>query len=230
MEKENEFVKFVVVYIQDEDYCEQNNQNNDESQIICLCFDLVNGTSFLRYSCPKRYRFIRIPNEILLIIFFPSCRFYSTSGWQIDFDHHDDQLIFKFFKNYLWKLKKLGIIIVHVGGLLLLIGGGLTAVFSAEGNMVIEEGDQSNYVDDYHEMELALINTSLKDSLEYTIFQSPLLNEGERINHDTIGLEIYIISHIKNVRIENRIAPAEKIYKGLLNQFVLLPRKLEKEK
>ena len=70
-------------------------------------------------------------------------------------------LFASFFKNYLWKLKKIGIIIVHVGGLMLLFGGGLTALFSSEGNMVIEEGDQANYVDDYHDMELVFVNTSL---------------------------------------------------------------------
>ena len=138
-------------------------------------------------------------------------------------------LFASFFKNYLWKMRKIGIIIVHVGGLLLLLGGGLTAVFSAEGNMVIEEGDQANYVDDYHEMELVLVNTSRMDSLEYTVFESPILNDGQRIQHEPLGIEIYIISHIKNVRIENRISPADSIYKGLLKDFVLLPRKLEKE-
>ena len=59
------------------------------------------------------------------------------------------------FKRNLWQLKKIGIIIVHLGGLLLLAGGGLTAYFSSEGNMVIAEGESSNYVDDYHNMELA---------------------------------------------------------------------------
>ena len=52
------------------------------------------------------------------------------------------------FKKSLWKMKKLGIIIVHIGGLLLLIGGGITAKFSAEGNMVIGEGESSDHVDD----------------------------------------------------------------------------------
>ncbi len=138
-------------------------------------------------------------------------------------------LFSSFFKNYLWKIKKMGIIIVHIGGLMLLFGGGLTALFSSEGNMVIEEGDQANYVDDYHEMELVLVNTSLKDSLEYTVFGSPILNDGHRIEYKSAGIEIYIISHIKNVRIEKRIAPADSIYKGFLKEFVLLPRKLEKE-
>ena len=133
------------------------------------------------------------------------------------------------FKRNLWQPKKIGIIIVHLGGLLLLAGGGLTAYFSSEGNMVIAEGESSNYVDDYHNMELAFVNNSLKDRLEYTVVDESLLYEGSRFLIFDEGPEIYIISNIKNVRIENRISPADSIYKGLLEKFVLLPKKPEPE-
>ena len=133
------------------------------------------------------------------------------------------------FSKKLWKMKKVGIIIVHMGGLLLLIGGGITAEFSSEGNMVIEEGESSAHVDDYHDMELAFVNTSLVDSLEYTIFESPLLEVGNKIEYDKLGIEIDIIDHIKNVRIESRISPADSIYKGFLNDFVIIPKQPEKE-
>ena len=79
------------------------------------------------------------------------------------------------FKHNIWKLKKAGIIIVHLGAVLLFIGAGVTAIFSSEGNMVIDEGARSNYVDDYHDMELAIINTSKGDLDEYTclLYTSP---------------------------------------------------------
>ena len=64
----------------------------------------------------------------------------------------------------------MGIIILHIGGILLLIGGGLTGMFSSEGNMVIDEGAQSNYVEDYHYMELAVINVTAHDFDNYIIF------------------------------------------------------------
>ena len=54
-----------------------------------------------------------------------------------------------------------------------LLGGGVTALFSSEGNMVIAEGETSNHVDDYFDMELAFVNTSRDDSLEYTVFDAP---------------------------------------------------------
>jgi len=133
------------------------------------------------------------------------------------------------FKKNLWRFKKIGIIIVHIGGLLLLLGGGITAQFSSEGNMVIAEGETSNYVDDYFDMELAFINTSLKDSLEYTVFDAPLLIEGNTIEYKKFNIEIKIISFIENVRIESRISPAESIYKGFLKDFVILPQKPEIE-
>ena len=133
------------------------------------------------------------------------------------------------FKRNLWQLKKFGIIIVHLGGLLLLLGGGLTAYFSSEGNMIIAEGETSNYVDDYHDMELVFVNNAFKDSIEYTVVDELLLKEGNRFNLFEDGPEIYILSNIKNVRIENRISPADSIYKGLLEKFVLLPKKPEPE-
>ena len=133
------------------------------------------------------------------------------------------------FKKNLWRLKKTGIIIVHLGGLLLLLGGGITAQFSSEGNMVIAEGETSNYVDDYFDMELAFVNTSIDDSLEYTVFDAPLLKEGSAIRNDKLNIEIKIIKFIENVRIENRISPAEPIYKGFLEDFIILPKQPEKE-
>ena len=133
------------------------------------------------------------------------------------------------FKKNLWKVKKTGIIVVHLGGLLLLLGGGVTALFSSEGNMVIAEGETSNHVDDYFDMELAFVNTSRDDSLEYTVFDAPLLNDGNSITYEDFGIQIDIISHMENVRIESRISPAEKIYKGFLEEFVLLPLRPEKE-
>ena len=133
------------------------------------------------------------------------------------------------FKKNLWKMKKVGVIILHIGGLLLLVGGGVTAQFSSEGNMVINEGENIDFVDDYHRMELCLVNISLEVSLEYIVFDDELLSEGQIINYERLGVKIEIISRIENTRIQNRVTLGDSIYKGFLKEFVLLPKEPDKE-
>jgi len=133
------------------------------------------------------------------------------------------------FKHNLWKIKKIGVLIVHIGALLLLIGGGLTAIFSSEGNMVIEEGAQSNHVDDYHDMELTIINTSNESLDEYTVFDQPILGKGNILSHENLNFNIEIINYFRNCEPLKRTAPAGIQYKGMLKNFILSELKNEKE-
>ncbi len=50
-----------------------------------------------------------------------------------------------------WSLKNSGIIITHIGALLLLLGGLVTYLYSQEGNMIIYEGQSSNFFSDYYD-------------------------------------------------------------------------------
>ena len=79
----------------------------------------------------------------------------------------------------LWKKDKIGILILHLGGLLMMIGGGLTSIFSSEGNIIIDEGSKSNFIEDYYYMELAIINTSNTQYDQVTIFDAPLLKPNQ---------------------------------------------------
>ena len=138
-------------------------------------------------------------------------------------------LSFFFFKKSIWKIKKLGIVILHLGGILLLVGGGLTAMFSSEGNMVIEESAQSNHVEDYHFMELAIINTSASSFDEFTIFDQPLLKRNQVLAHANLNFEIEIINYLDNCEPTKRNSPAGIQHKGMLKKFMLSELKPEKE-
>ena len=138
-------------------------------------------------------------------------------------------LSFFFFKKSIWKIKKLGIVILHLGGILLLVGGGLTAMFSSEGNMVIEESAQSNHVEDYHFMELAIINTSASSFDEFTIFDQPLLKRNQVLAQANLNFEIEIINYLENCESTKRTSPAGIQHKGMLKNFMLNELKPEKE-
>lgn len=63
-----------------------------------------------------------------------------------------------------WSIKKLGSIITHVCGLLLLLGGFLTANFSYEGYIDLEPNKSINFISDYNKLELAVNNISFADT------------------------------------------------------------------
>ena len=57
--------------------------------------------------------------------------------------------------------KQFSSFVMHLGVILLLIGGFITGLFSQEGYMVLAEGDKSSVVQDYHKVELGIdIKTS----------------------------------------------------------------------
>ena len=50
--------------------------------------------------------------------------------------------------------------------------------------LVINEGEESNYVEDYHYMELAIINTTSNDFDTYTIFDYNVLKRNNILIHE----------------------------------------------
>lgn len=65
-------------------------------------------------------------------------------------------LTLKFFLKSEWSLRKAGIILTHLGALVLLIGGLLTAMTARESFMLIPEGAQSNYMYAYNSRSLMI--------------------------------------------------------------------------
>ena len=57
---------------------------------------------------------------------------------------------FFLFRPKIFTLSKLGVTITHIGIMLLLLGSGLTSVFSTEGTMIIDEGKKSNFFENYY--------------------------------------------------------------------------------
>ncbi|MFK7758560.1 MAG: hypothetical protein AB8C13_01290 [Phycisphaerales bacterium] len=56
--------------------------------------------------------------------------------------------------------KRVGIVILDAGMIVLLGGEFVTGFFSGEGLMSIDEGSRSSYLDDVREVELAVIDAS----------------------------------------------------------------------
>ena len=138
-------------------------------------------------------------------------------------------LLFLSSNKNIWKIKKVGILIVHFGAVLLLLGGGLTAIFSSEGTMIINEGSSSNFMESYHDMEFALIDKSNDDFDEYFIIDQAALFKGNIINYEDFNFEIEIIKLLENCEPIRRTTIPGFQNKGLLKNFILNEINVDKE-
>jgi hypothetical protein len=95
-----------------------------------------------------------------------------------------------------WERAKIGTIVIHIGALLLLFGGGVTAFNNSEGNMVIDVGGSSNFVADYNLIELALVDSA--DDQDVAVFAQSEIKKGARFKIEDFGLDILINDYCRN--------------------------------
>lgn len=110
-----------------------------------------------------------------------------------------------------WNRAMLGVNITHLGSILLLLGGFLTAVFSQEGNMAIQEGAELGYFADYHDVELAVIDTAPSDHDLVTVFEEGWLKQGSVMSHSSLPFRIEVLEMHRNVEVTSlRPLPLDK--------------------
>lgn len=103
-----------------------------------------------------------------------------------------------------WTSKKLGTLIVHCGALLLILGGFLTAAFSSDGNMVIDEGSSSNFVSDYHDYEFVVSDALRAGHPDIAVFSQNQLRANTNLPMPSIPFEVTIESFFGNSKIVQR--------------------------
>ncbi|MCA9279911.1 MAG: cytochrome c biogenesis protein ResB [Phycisphaeraceae bacterium] len=97
--------------------------------------------------------------------------------------------------HFKYSLKRLGIIIMHFGVILLLAGEFVTGAFAREGNMSIYETSYSNFIEDTRHPELAIVRTSDSDETMDDVIVVPdhlLRTSGASISDDALPVDIHI--------------------------------------
>ncbi len=113
-----------------------------------------------------------------------------------------------------WNWGNSGIIITHVGAILLLLGGLITALHSREGSMTIYEGETSGFFTDYHARELLVFEQDSNEKIAAFPFDE--LQEGKKLAVPGLPFTIEIIKACKNCNIFPWKKPADDpIFKEL---------------
>lgn len=112
-----------------------------------------------------------------------------------------------------WHKNNAGTLVTHIGALMLLFGGFLTAISSSEGNMVIREGESAHYIEDYHHLELAVLDTENPKHDTVTVFPERMLKSKQLLKHASVPFEMGVVSFHKNAIIG--MSDGEKIINEL---------------
>ena len=113
-------------------------------------------------------------------------------------------------KPNIWNKNKIGVIIIHLGALILLIGGAITNVFNEEGNMVIVEISKSNYMHSFYYKEFTILNLDeYSDSIEVINFNEKILTPGNILSYSNIPFKIEVIQYYLNAKVESRIQESD---------------------
>lgn len=110
-------------------------------------------------------------------------------------------LIFAHITRFKLTLKKSGIFLIHFGLILLLVSELLTDVLSVESQMVIDEGSQSNYSQEYRNNELVLIDRSHPNFDTIHSIPVSLLKPGKVISVPDTELKIRTVHFYPNAKV-----------------------------
>ncbi len=107
-------------------------------------------------------------------------------------------LVATFFR-IVWTRKKMGVLFIHLGLLILLIGGGWTYYTAVESQVSLTEGEETSFATAYHEWELVAWKTQPRDTLR-TIYARDLrgFEDGELLDFAPLGLKLGIINRYFN--------------------------------
>ncbi len=136
-----------------------------------------------------------------------------------------------FFRSNIFKLNKVGITITHAGIMLMLIGSGLTSIFSIEGSMIINEGAKSNFFENYYVKEFVIIDKTNSEFDDYIIFDENLLHKNSFLESDNLPFKIEVLDYYINC---NPLRKSDSqmnnsFYKGMARNFYLQEIPSEKE-
>lgn len=97
--------------------------------------------------------------------------------------------------------KRAGVLVIHTGLIVLLLGEAVTALSADEGLMNIRQGSHASFAEDLREVELAIIDPDHGDREHVTVIPQSILEQAEgdeAIGHESLPFDIQVLSWMPN--------------------------------
>jgi hypothetical protein len=120
--------------------------------------------------------------------------------------------------------KKVGIVLVHSGIVLLLVGQLFTDVLSRESAMRLAEGESKSYSESDRQAELAVVDGSQTDRDRVVAIPDTLLSTGASLNHPELPFQLKIVRYYPNSTMTNReaVSDAPPVSAGVGTRFAAI--------
>jgi hypothetical protein len=109
-------------------------------------------------------------------------------------------------------LKRSGILLIHSGIIVLMLGELVTGLFSVESNMTIPVGGSSNYIENFESVELAFVSSANDKEDKVVVVPENQLHTGNTIQNDLLPVDIVVERYLENSSLPKEIpADAENL-------------------
>lgn len=97
--------------------------------------------------------------------------------------------------------RRLGVLLLHAGVVVLLVGELVTALLADEGTMSIDEGASADYVEDIRSCELAIVDGAHADHDRVTAVPGALLAHGGVLRDERLPFDVEVLRWLPNSRL-----------------------------
>ncbi len=94
--------------------------------------------------------------------------------------------------------KRSGILLIHSGLILMMLGELFTGLFAIEGNMTIREGERSNFLEHVDHQELALVRVAEDGKDDHVVIPDTKLKPGSTISDPQLPVDVEVIRYYTN--------------------------------
>lgn len=111
-------------------------------------------------------------------------------------------LLCAYMTTFKWSFKRIGVLIMHSGIVMLLVSQLCTDLFSVESQMVLNQGQASNYTESIYDYELVLIDTSRADVDRVYSIPKNMITTGNMIADNRLPVAVSIKQFIQNANLK----------------------------
>jgi hypothetical protein len=94
--------------------------------------------------------------------------------------------------------KRSGILLIHAGLVVMMLSELVTGLFAVEGRMTIEQKGSSNFTEDFHSVELAVVDRSDPKMDDVTVVPGTLLRRRGRISDPALPFDLQTVRYMSN--------------------------------